>query len=1186
MTEPVHPIADLTDSLLGWASQTELELAQRLAGGGLVIAAGLSDDELERIERLYGIFLTRQLLAGADFAALIGVSPALTLTTLVARARRVVEIDDFVSEFLGGLGLATDESSVIDIDEATAAIMAAIPQSLARFELLGAQEATDALSAIVSLCTQAGIVNNEVPALLEYLDAVNAEGAVSSEDLVAAIAQQENLPLLATALQIAPAAITELIDGVAAVRQFAVDHHDSWFDRSREHLTPQLPRPIEFSVVSELRERPVGTVDREASVGVASREMRPRILFDADRSKVYLRLPEQRLPIADDGTRGEITWRVSIEGTTKIYHTGSPWGDTSGFAESLDVHIERPVRELTVQDETNEITWTVPVLAHDDPALVFSSRGTNVTDKVALHHQSLIVVTPQDVTLTDVVSGDDIVADSETAVEGWDKWVARYLDVSHVTSLSAVEPGKNANMETLRSIDPRQRVRFLAPSEPVDFLKTTGGLPVHSESLIAEFPPTPSGRTETWFLSISSFAGAGVAGDEITAPEPLEIPAEGGAFAIFDPELYDAPWVGEYLVRLRGPRNESFRHEFAIVEGVQANVNIVGACRSFRIPSGGGLSETVLTLRSGAKEFAVEPHEVVVGPQQPAADLVVSTEEGDQLPLRFTPPRLNFELPMVSEPPMWRASRVTLRPRDVDMKASLRIRGTGMLGDPKVTVRNNHGAPIKTAKLSSCDGGLTYVAPISAIASSTNSVPSGRIDFEWTDPMSDRRVSVALADIQSTEPETMELVDGIITVTGAGERGLGVWVWPATAPWETARAFSVIDGRVVLPEQLRDAGPLVAQLHIKDPFMTLVTPVASGVTAVTLDQPGHYVGTDPNLGALSAFLAGETEEVPDANEIMPVLWDMVTTGVAQGESARAVRTAFVSNPSAALTGLSESLVPAEKQPGRVVESGLVRAKFTASNDESGSSHHRAPWIAVLELLGSLDAMTDQSGKPIELETDAPAPAGKKLSEGVVAKRALLAEIKELAGENAVAIVKTARDTTLDTACIDQSTVAIAGMAKAQQEALLEMFFSRSKIVPGLIMDDGNRLLAVFETFNKRVELNELLASEGLIKSAVTLLRTLRSTDKNLYSLARIRFDKLDGVDTNAPENMWSLTPVVSLVLALAARMHAHGFISSNKTLDSATPGWAKLADIVPDLVTGDLIAADAIILAMKKPGIA
>ena len=39
-------------------------------------------------------------------------------------------------------------------------------------------------------------------------------------------------------------------------------------------------------------------------------------------------------------------------------------------------------------------------------------------------------------------------------------------------------------------------------------------------------------------------------------------------FDVFDPDAYDAPWVGEYLIRLRGPRNESFRHEFAIVEGM------------------------------------------------------------------------------------------------------------------------------------------------------------------------------------------------------------------------------------------------------------------------------------------------------------------------------------------------------------------------------------------------------------------------------------------------------------------------------------------------------------------------------------------------------------------------------------------------------------------------------------------
>lgn len=113
MSESVHPIADLTDSLLGWASQTELELAQRLQSETLVINVDLRDDELERIERLYGIFLTRQLVAGADLNALLGVSPALTVTTLVGRARRVVNTDNFIAEYFGGLGLSPESQEVV-----------------------------------------------------------------------------------------------------------------------------------------------------------------------------------------------------------------------------------------------------------------------------------------------------------------------------------------------------------------------------------------------------------------------------------------------------------------------------------------------------------------------------------------------------------------------------------------------------------------------------------------------------------------------------------------------------------------------------------------------------------------------------------------------------------------------------------------------------------------------------------------------------------------------------------------------------------------------------------------------------------------------------------------------------------------------------------------------------------------
>ena len=232
--------------------------------------------------------------------------------------------------------------------------------------------------------------------------------------------------------------------------------------------------------------------------------------------------------------------------------------------------------------------------------------------------------------------------------------------------------------------------------------------------------------------------------------------------------------------------------------------------------------------------------------------------------------------------------------------------------------------------------------------------------------------------------------------------------------------------------------------------------------------------------------------------------------------------------------------------------------------------HLAAWIGTLELLGQLDHLFGAEGYP-----DAAKPQVEEVKKQLAA----------LAGDNILETLKTARDTTLDSACIDKTTVMLAGMDPAQQRFLLNQVFGEH-IVPGAVLDDSSRLLAVFETFNQRDKLRELLGSENLIASAVTLLRTLRSSNKSLYALARIRFDKLDGVDTNAKENLWALAPVVSLVLALASRVSAHGLITSNKTLDAATAGWARLAEVVPDLVISDIVAADAIALAIAKPGIA
>lgn len=1156
-------IADLTDSLLGWASQTELTLNQRLADVPLFVQVGLAGDELERIDRFYGTFLSRQLAAGADLSALLRDTPALAVATLVSRAARMVDPTNFYVEYTCGLGLQPSAEWVDVLQDSTLDLLQTLGLSV-----------PEGVDTVTALALHAGITASEVAGLLEVLDGLEPDA--TADELLSALSDgsysqfqtideetgQAALSLNTTVAcaTCAPELMRPVLEGVIELRQETIRNPQHWED----HDGVQLPELVYEAVASELRERPAGTLNRAEAVGVATREARPRIVLDVSRNKVCLRLPEQLLKPDED----EVQWRVTLDGTTKVYRTGRTWGEAYPFTEVLDLTIDHQVRELTATDVTNGATWVLPVVDSNDPVLVFSPKGANLTAKASLHYSELFVVCPEDATLVDVVTGAEVPVTETLTVEGWTSWSCRRIDAHSVASLQAVRPDQSPSaMHQVRCVDPRKRVMFRDPEPAIPYVYSHGGLPIHARSLVAEFPPTVSGLPETWYLSISSYAGTGNAGEEVAPAEPLEIPADGGLFDIFDPEAYDAPWVGEYLVRLRGPRNESFRHEYAIVEGMLTATEYSGLCRSFRIPAQGGLSEAALLVKSGDKPFHVTPGEVVVSAAEPSVDFTVTTDEGDQMPVRFMPPRLHFEVPLISMPPMWRTTRLVVGPRQFDPAGTLRIRVPGELGDPKITVRNHHGAPLRTVKLSR-DDARTYSTPMAPLAASTQVMTNGRMEFEWTDKRSDKRVSVNLA-VVDTVPHAAGCVieDGHLVFSEfASDRNLAAWVWPATAPWASARTLQVTE-RTELPAALVDAGTLKVQLHSADPLTALRAPIAPGNSAFTVEQDGYYRQQPQALMQLSAFLSGAVEEVPDDTSVMPVLWDYLDGWGSFGPD-RAVVTALSANPNAALKGLSASLVPAEKQPGRVIASGLVHGAFGGS--ETATEIHRTAWIGTLELLAQLPARVAQveQGEPR------------------TQLRELLQSLEEVAGKRIVEALATGRDTTLDTACIDKSTVQIAQMNEAQQQALLAMFFSQAEIVPGPIMEDSARLLAVFETFKHRNELTALLSDQGLIKPAVSLLRALRGANRQIYSSARIRFDKLDGVDTNDRANMWALAPVISLVFALSARMHAHGLMGKSKLLVEASQGWSQLADIVPDLVTGDIIAAEAMVLAVKYPGLA
>ena len=119
------PIADLNDTLLAWASSAEAELATKLKDVQLFVELDITGDELERLTRFYGTFLSRQITAGADDAALLQTCPALTAAVLISRAAKLNEVPQVAAEFWAGLGLETTEDRVALIEGHFAEILQA-----------------------------------------------------------------------------------------------------------------------------------------------------------------------------------------------------------------------------------------------------------------------------------------------------------------------------------------------------------------------------------------------------------------------------------------------------------------------------------------------------------------------------------------------------------------------------------------------------------------------------------------------------------------------------------------------------------------------------------------------------------------------------------------------------------------------------------------------------------------------------------------------------------------------------------------------------------------------------------------------------------------------------------------------------------------------------------------------------
>lgn len=1209
-------IADPTDPLLGWASTTELALSQQLHDVDFAVQIDITSDQLEKLDKFYGLFLGRQLRAGADLDTLVDATPALAAITLVGRAGRLADLSNFEAEYISGLGLDPELlPGEAYFTKNLSSILAAAgldPMDIA------AEGPDDDLG---RLLLHALIPAGWIPDLISYID--SSEQELTGETITSYYAQEMPTRQLGPLCTLLPQAAADLFDQVIALYRWIGEHLQEPHSWGTSPAAAHIPTLIMEDVVDELRERPAGTVDRLSTVGTAAWEFAPRLVYDTTRERVVLRLPQ--LPLSDDIT--ELRWHVSIDGDISEYRLGLDQ-DTEGLSEYLDIPIRKAAREINITEVVRRHTWTLPVLT--EPFLAFTSRGQDVTRKQSWHHSELILVIPDDAVVVDFSTAQPLPTSDTVELRGWNGWVACVVDLTQASSVHISRPGDPAGASP-RAVDPRQRVTFVEDGR-LEFVRSDTGLTVHNRSLMAEFPPTVSGTTETWYLSVSSYAGPGRSGIEVTPMEPLEVPAEGGVFYVFDPDLYDSPWVGEYIVRLRGPRNESFRHRYAIVEGLSTTLDNT---TSFRIPTAGGLSPITVKLAT-EKPSDINPNPAPISPESDRAAITISTAEGDLLPLRITPPRLRFQVPLKGEEARWRSTPLTCAGSELNGDMFLRVRSGADITKPVITARDHHGNPVRTKKMITWDG-LTWRVPLAEFARALAVQTGGRIELSWVDEVTRQTMSVRLVTLAPTPEFTVELdEDGsnllvsapdssrdatsVIRHEGAPDgRPLGLWIWPTTAPWRRALTVRVIEGKAQLPAELRKVGPLAVQVFCADLSEDLRAPARPGPQALTVEQEGYATGQ--GLDSLSAFLAGETKTIEGSSELFTLLWDLQSgwmsdthalDNLAKGNEL--VREAFLSHPTPALSGLSKSLVDRDSRPGLLISSGLVRSAFGSEVAQDAAT----PWIRALGLLSEAIALkqaTDSSEEdsvnddPMEAALTG---AGKKVAARKIGQAAsqestdqaeitgsengetdagdgrsltdVLAELESAVGHRAVEAFSTGRDQSLENACLDRNTVHIAQMPDAQQEVILKQFLDAAGIVPGPMSDDNSRLLAVLETFKWRAELNELLGNQELMVTAAQLLKKVRNVSRQLYAAARVRFDRLEGVDTESDGNRWALAPIVSLVFALAARVEAHGGGMGGTRMgelsSGALAGWAKIAEMLPDLVAGDILAADAMVLGV------
>lgn len=817
-------------------------------------------------------------------------------------------------------------------------------------------------------------------------------------------------------------------------------------------------------------------------------------------------------------------WRISADGSSTTVRAPILAGGRSRQSSEATWRIVRPVRHLTIRVNTMADDQDIALVREHDPILFFQESGEYLPNHVSLPPEPVWVMFVRPV-------GEDLafqaaIVREEMPPMGWAGWSLALVDLSTAdrVQLTIASPIHDVRKQSRATLDHPSQIPWI----------TMQGLPVGTERPTLHLPDNISAA---WRLRVTDL-------DSHILVVDRSLESHTDFHDAVDPfsEL-PSPLAGRFEVSVKGPYGRGAVRQLAIIEGLQVTPN-----NPWRHLAAGGLTPLEISLL--APHLDVTPSEVTLGPQEPSA-LVDVVSPSQSWTVTLTPPATAVATLVGDRASRWSHGFVRVYAEDL-MATSLLVRIPRGITSPVLEV----WAPSQMQQ---------QVRPLDQTTVGYATYPLDRItDTVRALGACDLLVTMESVPVRIARVEPKRIATGIFEEDGSlvledftgGE--VEVRLWSLYAPWVTPVGVAIDgDGRAALPMSLLGLGPLCASWQRVDPWIPSEWPwMPDPRDAMTFDAPIDELSLPP----ASALLVGLEASPPTLN----VAFGWYLLGMARRFTSKyswarvydllgALRT----HPNTAMRELVTSGIPDAERLELLIQSGVLWSDPSLDEAVPPTSSDSRELMQHDRLTGSLIVLP--------MLMDATQPADPEV----------WSEVRQTLGHQAIDILTTGID-----AARKAGSFADARIYDGMSQDTFEEVVAMARIVPKAMLDPDSRSAAALKLFLVRDHDDLLLAGRDgrtRLEFQHALLRDWRWEQADELLTAREERDGRGG---------WPSLSAQSIGFALMARLAARGEPQAETHMNSEMRHWMAIARCAPDLVSADLVLAEAMALAHFSPHLA